>query len=123
MVTVKCKSPTHPSLIACYLLNFWTQKERYCPHMACRMVSRENNWLSYNNTFKSVANIGYMRKEDRKWVTQYKGMMCKQNGDEEVLLWMLVKDLCFDSVSGILTALKNCLTNQTVSSHFVVDIC
>ena len=92
--------------------------------MANLTISENKNWLSCDHTFKSVANIGYVRREDKKWVTQYKGMLCVQNGDGEVMSWKLVKDVSFDSVASVLADLNRRLgRKQRQVSHFIVDNC
>ena len=69
-------------------------------------------WLSCDHTFRSVANVGMVRKADRHWVKQYKGLFCVLNSLGQVVTWELTKSLAFDVVEECMQLLDEQLCGQ-----------
>ena len=64
------------------------------------MAVRTSNWISCDHTFKSSANIGFVRKSDGKWIKLFKCIFCVMGIDGSVIHWLFtcgesfeVKDL------------------------------
>ena len=72
--------PSHHSVAACYLLQFWEREPLYTRHMRSLTVKTDQCWLSCDHTFHSVANIGMVRHVDNHWIKQYKGLFCVLDG-------------------------------------------
>ena len=72
--------PTRHSIAACYLLRFWENELAYTQKMSMTTLSPASSaWLSCDHTFRSVANIGTVKKGDRSWIKQYSGLFCALN--------------------------------------------
>jgi hypothetical protein len=63
-------------------------------------------WISCDHTYKSVANIGYRRESDRKWIKQYRG---------QPLQWRFTKTEKFDEVSHAFCQLATHFKKRTLS--------
>lgn len=61
------ESPTRHSLEASHLLEFRDNEQK----MSLTTSPSGNNWLSCDHTFRSVANIGMIRKSDKGWIKRY----------------------------------------------------
>ena len=48
-------------------------------------------WISCDHTFKSVSNIGYLRKSDKKWVKLFQSLFCVLNEKGTVIQWKFTK--------------------------------
>ena len=84
--------PQHHAICAVYLKHFWVAESTYHHHMATLSVvsdSEQKYWLSCDHTFKSVRNIGIMRRGDNKWINQFKGMFCVINAAGQIVTWII----------------------------------
>ena len=117
--------PTRHSIAACYLLRFWENELAYTQKMSMTTLSPASSaWLSYDHTFRSVANIGTVRKGDRSWIKQYSGLFCVLNQEGEVMTWKLTRSLTFEHIEQQLIQLRDRLNEQgKVVDEFYVDIC
>ena len=59
------------------------------------------NSISFDHTFKVVANIGYHRK-DKVWVNQYNSLFLVMNGNGQVVSWQLTSGTSLDQVQTVL---------------------
>ncbi len=62
--------------------------------------SLEAEWISCDHTYKLVANIGYQRSSDGKWIKQYKGLFIIVNEKGHPIQWRFAKTEQFDEVSN-----------------------
>ncbi len=125
-VTLWKDSPTRHSIAACYLLHFWENESAYtqCMRMTTLASSSGSAWLSCDHTFRSVANIGVVRKSDRSWIKQYSGLFCVLNQDGEVMTWKLTRSVSFEHTQQQLSQLCQRLHEQgNTVDEFYVDIC
>lgn len=97
--------PTHHSIAACYLLDYWEKDSAYANTMSCTTVSSENAWLSCDHTFRSVANVGMVRKCDKKWINQYSGLFCVLNEVGQILTWKMTRSVSFEDIKQPLSCL------------------
>ena len=71
----------HVVLIDLFVAGFKLQEDCFAQAMS-RLPSR---WMSCDHTFKSVANIGYKRPSDGKWIKLCNSVSCILNEKAEVL--------------------------------------
>ena len=65
-----------------------------------------------------------MRRDDRKWITQYNGLFCVLNEVGQVLTWKLTRRLSFDHVEQQLMLLNERFNREgRIVEEFYVDIC
>ena len=62
--------------------------------------------LSCDHTYSSIANVGTVRIDDKRWITQYKGLFCVLNEVGQVLTWKLTRSLSFDHIEQQLMLLN-----------------
>ena len=62
-------------------------------------------WISCDHTFKSVANIGYIRQSDRKWVKLYQNLFCVLNERGSVVQWKFTTTEGFSEVENVFRTL------------------
>lgn len=62
--------------------------------------------LSCDHTFKISRNIGLVREEDNKFVTQFNQLFIALNENGEVLAWRLTKSTAFSEIKDILIDIK-----------------
>jgi len=80
--------------------------------------------MSCDHTFKSVANIGYKRPSDGKWIKLYNFVYCILNEKGEVLQWQFTRSKNFNEVSAKSSDLKRCLRRQnTLLEGIIIDNC
>ena len=117
-------SPTRHAIGAIFLQRFWQRESVYNHRMSLTSMSSENAWLSCDHTFRSVANVGIVRRADQHWVKQYSGLFCILNSDGVVVTWKMTKTLTFDEIENHLTCLQTRLQQHgRVVQEFYVDIC
>ncbi|CAH3111776.1 unnamed protein product [Porites lobata] len=66
------------------------------------MNSLNAKWISCDHTFKAAANIGFERKEDSAWITQYTSLFCIINEKGQVIRWSFAMSESFDEVKPLL---------------------
>lgn len=62
--------------------------------------------ISFDHTFKSAANIGYLR-EDGVWVPQYDSLFMVLGANGQILTWQLTNGTSFAKVEPLLKDLCN----------------
>lgn len=120
------ESPTRHSVAGCYLLHFWDTESAY-NHKMCMTTlssSADSAWLSCDHTFRSVSNVGTVRRSDGSWIKQYNGLFCVLNQEGEVMTWKLTRSLSFKHIEQQLIQLRDRLSEQgKTADEFYVDIC
>ena len=53
-------------------------------------------WISCDHTFKAAANIGFERKENGAWITQYTSLFYIINEKGQVIRWSFAMSESFD---------------------------
>ena len=69
-------------------------------------------WISCNHTNKSIANIGYQRASDGKWIQLYTALFFFFNEKEQPLQWKFTKTKRFAEVSNAFQQLANRFKEQ-----------
>ena len=107
-----------------FLLSFWQKEQLYTNKMGALTSNSDTIWLSCDHTFASVSNVGSIRPEDGKWITQYNGLFCVLNPEGQVLTWKLTRSLSFDHIKEQLERLNERFhQNEKVVHEFFIDIC
>ena len=70
------------------------------------MSRQPARWISCDHTFKNVANIGYKRSSDGKWIRLYNSVFCILNENGNVIQWQFTKSENFNEVSKMFADLK-----------------
>ena len=113
----------HPSddlLIDLYVAGFKLQEDCFAQAMS-RLPAR---WMSCDHTFKSVANIGYKRPRDGKWIKLYNSAFCILNEKAEVLQWQFTRSENFHEISAMFSNLRRRLQYQnTLLELIIIDNC
>ena len=118
------QSPTRHTIEALFLRRFWETEKVYHFCMSELSISSSQPWLSCDHTFKSVANIGIVRENDGRWITQYSGLFCVLNSEGNILTWKLAKSLTFDEIKECMEHLQLRLQrNGKTLETFYVDNC
>ena len=86
------------------------------------MACRTSNWISCDHTFKSAANIGFVRKSDGKWIKLFKCMFCVLGIDGKVIHWRLTRGESFQEVRDLFEELKRRFNSRNVSLQGIVII-
>ena len=76
--------PTRHAITAFFLLKFWEKEPAYTCRMSSITSQSKYVWLSCDHT---IANVGTVRIDDKRWITQYKGLFCVLNEVGQVLTW------------------------------------
>ena len=80
--------------------------------------------ITCDHTFKVSRNIGVVRKEDKKFVSQYNQVFIVLNEEGEVLGWRLTKSTTFSEIEDLLQGVKQRLdSKQKALSMICVDDC
>ena len=66
------------------------------------MAVRTPSWISCDHTFKSAANIGFVRKSDGKWIKLFKCIFCVMGIDGSVIHWRFTRGESFEEVRDLL---------------------
>ena len=69
-------------------------------------------WISCDHTYKSVANIGYQRASDGKWIQLYTALFVIVNERRQPLQWKFTKTEKFDEVSNAFQQLASRFKEQ-----------
>ena len=81
-------------------------------------------WMSCDHTFKSIANIGYKRPSDGKWMKLYNSVFCILNEKAEVLQWQFTRSENFHEISAMFSDLRRRLQYQnTLLEMIIIDNC
>ena len=112
--------PSNDILIDLYVAGFKLQEDCFAQAMS-RLLAR---WMSCDHTFKSVANIGYKRPSDGKWIKLYNSVFCILNEKGEVLQWQFTRSENFNEVSAMFSDLRRRLQCQnTLLEGIIIDNC
>ena len=68
-------------------------------------------WMSCDHTFKSIANIGYKRPSDGKWIKLYNSVFSILNEKADVLQWQFTRSEKFQ-ISALFSDLRRRLQYQ-----------
>ena len=111
--------PSNDLLIDLYVAGFKLQ-DCFAQAMS-RLPAR---WMSCDHTFKSVANIGYKRPRDGKWMKLYNSVFCILNEKAEVLQWQFTRSENFHEISPMFLDLRRRLQYQnTLLEMIIIDNC
>lgn len=94
--------PSNDLLIDLYVAGCKMQEVKFAQAMS-RQPAR---WISCDHTFKSVANIGYKRSSDGKWIRLYNSVFCILNENGNVIQWQFTKSENFNEVSKMFADLR-----------------
>ena len=85
------------------------------------MASRTSVWILCDHTFKSAANIGFLRESDGKclWIKLFKCVFIVIGEGGHILHWKFTRGESFEEVSDIFIQLKERLQARDV----VIDNC
>ena len=112
--------PSNDLLIDLHIAGFKLQEDCF----AQAMSKLPAQWMSCDHTFKSVANTGYKRPSDGKWIKMYNAVFCILNEKGEALQWQLTRSENFNEVSAKLSDLKKRFQYQnTVLEGIIKDNC
>ena len=67
---------------------------------------RTGRWLSCDHTFKSAANIGFVRESDARWIKLFKCVFCVLNECGQILHWRFTRGESFEEVNDVFLNLK-----------------
>lgn len=70
------------------------------------MSRQPARWISCDHTFKNVANIGYKRSSDGKWIRLYNSVFCILNENGNVIQWQFTRSENFNEVSKMFADLN-----------------
>ena len=88
------------------------------------MTCRTSEWVFCDHTFKSAANIGFVRESDGKWIKLFKCVFVILGKGGEVLHWKFTRGESFEEVRDIFMQLKERLLAKKVNlKGVVVDNC
>ena len=111
------KSPSNDILSKCFIAKFLQDEPLYLREMVTVPCG---NSISFDHTFKTAANIGYLR-EDHVWVPQYNSLFLVANREGQVLTWQLTKGTSFSQVKTILLDLKE--RAQHIQTVYIDECC
>ena len=94
--------PSNDLLIDLYVAGCKMQEVKFAQAMSRQPV----RWISCDHTFKSVANIGYKRSSDGKWIRLYNYVFCILNENGNVIQWQFTKSENFNEVSKMFADLR-----------------
>ena len=83
------------------------------------MASRTSVWIFCDHTFKSAANIGFVRESDGKWIKLLKSVFIVIGEGGHILHWKFKRGESFEEVRDIFIQLKERLQARGV----VIDNC
>ena len=83
------------------------------------MASRTSVWIFCDHTFKSAANIGFVRESDGKWIKLFKCVFIVIGEGGHILHWKFTRGESFEEVRDIFIQLKERLQARSV----VIDNC
>lgn len=103
-----------------YITSFEEKKQLF----TSAMNSLNAKWISCDHTFKAAANIGFERKEDGTWITQYTSLFCIVNEKGQVIRWSFAMSESFDDVKPLFEALSSDFRRRGVTlSGIYIDNC
>jgi hypothetical protein len=81
-------------------------------------------WISCDHTFKTASNVGY-RREDGKWIKQYKAVFCILNEIGQVMQWQFTSSDGFSEVRAMFESLRERFSKSgcQLSGIFVDNCC
>jgi hypothetical protein len=81
-------------------------------------------WISCDHTFKTASNVGY-RREDGKWIKQYKAVFCILNEIGRVMQWQFTSSDGFSEVRAMFESLRERFRKSgcQLSGIFVDNCC
>ena len=94
--------PSNDLLIDLYVAGCKMQEVKFAQAMS-RQPAR---WISCDHTFKNVANIGYKRSSDGKWIRLYNSVFCILNENGNVIQWQFTRSENFNEVSKMFADLN-----------------
>ena len=88
------------------------------------MTSRTSDWIFCDHTFKSAANIGFIRESDGKWIKLFKCIFIVLGKGRDILHWRFTRGESFGEVRDIFIQLKDRLQANGVKLRgVVIDNC
>jgi len=88
------------------------------------MAVRTSSWISCDHTFKSAANIGFVRKSDGKWIKLFKCVFCVMGIDGSVIHWRFTRGESFEEVRDLFVELRSRFNSRNISCQgIVIDNC
>jgi len=111
------KSPSNDIISKAFLATFLENEQLYLKELSRIPIEQS---ISFDHTFKVATNIGYLR-EDKKWITEYDGLLLVLNDRGQVVTWQLTKST---SISESETLLKNiCERSKASLKTIYIDNC
>ncbi|XP_068687029.1 uncharacterized protein [Montipora foliosa] len=88
-------------------------------------TSLSAEWLACDHTYKSVANVGYFRTIDGRWIKKFKGIFVITNEKGQPVHWKFTKTEQFEEVRNIFNQLAERFQTQgkTLSGIFTDTCC
>lgn len=88
-----------------------------------KYVDKVVKYITYN-TFKSAANIGFVRKRDGKWIKLFKCIFCVMGIDGSVIHWRFTHRKLFEEVRDLFAELRSRLNSRNIPCQgIVIDNC
>ena len=88
------------------------------------MASRTSVWIFCDHTFKSAANIGFVRESDGKWIKLFKCVFIVIGEGGHILHWKFTRGESFEEVRDIFNQFKERLQTRGVKLRgVVIDNC
>ena len=114
-------TPSDYLLTKSFLVKFSSQEHLYLSEISSVQIG---NSISFDHTFKVVANIGYHRK-DKVWVNQYNSLFLVINGNGQVVSWQLTSGTSLDQVQTVLRDVfeRSKEQKQAIETIYVDDCC
>ena len=100
--------PSNDMLMNMFLKSFKVRSHLYEENMS----SLTAKVITCDHTFKVSGNIGVIRKEDNKFVSQYNQAFIVLNENGEVLGWRLTKSTAFCEIEDLLQGVKGRLASR-----------
>ena len=86
------------------------------------MASRTSVWIFCDHTFKSAANIGFVRESDGKWIKLFKCVFIVIGEGGHILHWKFTRGESFEEVRDIFIQFKERLQTRGVKLRGVVIV-
>ena len=110
-------APSNNIISKVFLAQFLKDEQLYLKYINSIEIG---DAISFDHTFKVVANIGYCR-DDGTWVPQYDSLFIVMNERGKVLTWQLTKGTAFSQIGPLLSDLKE--RSPTIKTVYIDDCC
>lgn len=97
------------NLLSSAILSKFEKEEKTFKRLFSSLLAE---WVACDHTYKSVANVGYFRSTDGKWIKQYKGFFIITNEKGQPVQWKFTKTEQFEEVRNTFHQLSERLKTQ-----------